>query len=135
MPAPQFYSVRECFNAFLSAISVVFLCLLAPRIAKRLTGDALVGQRRLLIDYVRLDAGWRHAVSLGRWLWRSRMARHVCRDEGLGFDAPQCVNPIAKAGVEERSVNTKIFTRKNVQAGELRNPWTSVPRQALAFDQ
>ena len=79
---------REYSDTLFPAISVVFLCLLAMHIVKRLTGDALVGQRRLLIDSGGLGAGWRHAVSLGRWLWRFRMARHVCRDERVGFDAP-----------------------------------------------
>ncbi len=70
LPAPRFYFVPQMFQySLFPAISIVFLCLLARRIAKRLTGDAVVGQRRLLNDSVSLGAEWRHVVSLGRWLW------------------------------------------------------------------
>ena len=54
-------------------------------------GDALGTAKT--IDFGRLVTGWRHAVILGRWLWRSRMARHFC-------NASQFANTTAKTGVQ-----------------------------------
>ena len=73
-------------------------------------------------------------------LWRSRMARHVCGDERLVFDAPRGVNATAKVGVEALRVTLLLLTFDDGQLGSfwllsLGSSWTSVPRQALAFDQ
>ena len=56
VPAPVSIPFRKCFNAFLPAISVLFLILFTQRIARRSIGDALVGQRRLGVGWSGLRA-------------------------------------------------------------------------------
>ena len=66
-----YFTVLLCFvgvsiGTLFLAIFVVFLRPLARRIAKSFTDEAVGRQRRLWIDSVRLVAGWKYVVSLGR---------------------------------------------------------------------